>query len=173
MNPAVTQANIGSTICRSGWTSTVRPSESYTDGLKVEQMAAYGESGPTSAYEEDHLIPLELGGSPTSPLNLWPEPGGSPNEKDGVENAANHAVCDGRMSLTAAQQAIQTNWVSFGQQLGIGMSTTSPTTSVPAANYRAGEFCPKADIGQTVATPSGPLTCKVVSDPSHPRWTSS
>src|ERR1700687_6125535 len=30
VNPAVTQAMLGSTICRSGWTSTVRPAESVT-----------------------------------------------------------------------------------------------------------------------------------------------
>ena len=38
-------------------------------------MAEYADTNPISDYEEDHLIPLELGGSPTSPLNLWPEPG--------------------------------------------------------------------------------------------------
>lgn len=178
VDSAVTQANIASTICRSGWTSTVRPPESSTNELKVEQMAAYGESGTTSGYEEDHLVPLELGGSPTSARNLWPEPGASPNEKDGVENAANHAVCDGRISLAAAQQAIATNWITFGQQLGLAISTspmtsppaTSPTTSVPAASYKAGQFCPKAMIGQTVNTATGPLTCEVGTDPSHPRW---
>jgi hypothetical protein len=27
-----------------------------------------------ACYEEDHLIPLEDGGGPTDPRNLWPEP---------------------------------------------------------------------------------------------------
>ncbi len=178
VNSAVTQANIASTICRSGWTSTVRPPESYTNELKVEQMAAYGEPGTTGGYEEDHLVPLELGGSPTSTLNLWPEPGASPNEKDGVENAAHHAVCGGRMSLAAAQQAIATNWITFGQRLGLAISTSpttsppaiSPTTSVPAASYRAGQFCPETMVGRTVNTATGPLTCEARADPSHPRW---
>ncbi len=180
VNSEVTQANIASTICRVGWTATVRPPESYTYDLKVEQMTAYGESGPTSAYEEDHLIPLELGGSPDSPLNLWPEPGGSPNQKDGVENAAKYAVCDGKISLAYAQQAIATDWVAFGLQLGVRIVTnyavtlgpvaTSSVTAMPAVDYRAGEFCPQAKIGETVSTPAGPLTCEVASDPSHPRW---
>ena len=34
LNPDVTQANIRSTICRHGWTSTIRPPSSYTDALK-------------------------------------------------------------------------------------------------------------------------------------------
>ena len=180
VNPGVTQADIASTICQSGWTATVRPPESYTYDLKVQQMAAYGEAGPTSAYEEDHLIPLELGGSPASPLNLWPEPGGSPNQKDEVENAAKYAVCDGEITLAYAQNAIATDWVTFAQELGVPVATgpvetsaaanTSPATSTLVAEYKAGQFCPQAKIGQTVNTPGGPLTCEVLSDPSHPHW---
>jgi hypothetical protein len=117
INPVVTQATIHRTICVAGWTSRVRPPESYTERLKSQQMFLYGDRGPMSSYEEDHLIPLELGGSPANPKNLWPEPGRSPNPKDAVENAAKYAVCDGRLSLAAAQRAIATNWIAFGQQL--------------------------------------------------------
>ncbi len=74
LNPDVTQETIGSTICVHGWTATVRPPTSYTSALKLRQMPEYGETGPTSAYQEDHLISLELGGNPTDPGNLWPEP---------------------------------------------------------------------------------------------------
>jgi hypothetical protein len=42
--------------------------------LKVEQMPLYHEVGSPSNYEEDHFIPLELGGAPKNPKNLWPEP---------------------------------------------------------------------------------------------------
>ncbi|MGI8751147.1 MAG: hypothetical protein ACR2MN_02325 [Acidimicrobiales bacterium] len=117
-NPAVTQATIESTICVSGWTARVRPSESVTEVLKATQMAAYGDQGPIGSYEEDHLIPLELGGATADPRNLWPEPGPSPNAKDGVENAAKAAVCSGSISLSAAQAAIAANWVIFGRTLG-------------------------------------------------------
>src|SRR5690242_10597803 len=62
-NPDVTQSTIGSTICVSGWTSTVRPPTSYTNPLKVTQIAEYRYTDTSTAdYEEDHLIPLELGG---------------------------------------------------------------------------------------------------------------
>jgi hypothetical protein len=118
-NPDVTQATIGTTICRSGWTATVRPPESVTEPLKLNQMAAYGETGPPSGYEEDHLIPLELGGAPADPHNLWPEPGASPNAKDKVENAAKAAVCAGRIPLPSAQAAMAANWIAFGQALGV------------------------------------------------------
>src|SRR4051794_36420199 len=59
LNRAVRQRTIRRTICKSGWTATVRPSRSYTNALKRSQMPLYEETGPPSAYEEDHLIPLE------------------------------------------------------------------------------------------------------------------
>jgi len=35
----VTQATIATTICKSGWTKTIRPPASYTNALKKEQLA--------------------------------------------------------------------------------------------------------------------------------------
>jgi hypothetical protein len=118
-NPEVLQASIGSTICRRGWTRTVRPPESYTEELKRQQMRDYSWTGPLNGWEEDHLVPLEVGGAPSDPRNLWPEPGASPNPKDRVESAANRAVCEGRMPLADAQRAIAADWVAFGRQLGV------------------------------------------------------
>lgn len=104
LNPEVTQASIGSTICRTGWTRTIRPPADYTSGLKVEQMRAYGETGPPSAYQEDHLISLELGGDPTDPGNLWPEPYPRAAAVDRIENQLNEEVCNGSLSLRQAQE---------------------------------------------------------------------
>jgi hypothetical protein len=119
VNPAVTPADSRETICARGWTATVRPPEAYTEALKHEQMDRYGATGSMSGYEEDHLIPLELGGSPADPKNLWPEPGASPNPKDDVEYAANRAVCSGEMTLAQAQREIAADWVSLGRALGV------------------------------------------------------
>ena len=108
--PAVTQATIGSTICHKGWTATVRPPVAYTENLKRAGLAAYGESGPLSGYEEDHFIPLEVGGSPDEPSNLWPEPHPSSYTKDGDENRINHAVCAGQMTLAQGQRWFIDHW---------------------------------------------------------------
>lgn len=118
-NPAVTPATIGQTVCKSGWTQTIRPPASYTNRLKQQQIVAYGytDTDPRH-YEEDHLISLELGGAPSDARNLWPEPGASPNRKDKVENAAHDAVCSHRMSLADVQHQIATDWVGLGHQLG-------------------------------------------------------
>ena len=104
LNAAVTQATIGATICRRGWTKTIRPPVGYTNDLKLRQLLRYGLHGPPSAFQEDHLISLELGGSPTDPRNLWPEPYPRASAVDRIENDLNHRVCAGSLTLAEAQR---------------------------------------------------------------------
>jgi hypothetical protein len=104
LNPAVTQKTIRSTICVAGWTRTVRPPVSYTNHLKEVQLAEYRLHGPLSAFQEDHLVSLELGGNPTDARNLWPEPYPRAAEVDRVENELNHEVCMGALTLAQAQE---------------------------------------------------------------------
>jgi hypothetical protein len=118
-NPNVTQANIQETICKSGWTATIRPPVTYTNNLKTEGITAYGYSDPKMKdYEEDHFIPLEVGGNPTDPNNLWPEPydtkvGGKTigaHQKDKVEDFLRKQVCDGTITLKDAQEQVAGDW---------------------------------------------------------------
>jgi len=112
----VTQDNIDQTICAKGYTKTVRPPVSYTNKLKRQQIEDYGYADKNlKDYEEDHLISLELGGNPTDPKNLWPEPGDSPNPKDKIENLCNEKVCSGQITLSEAQHEIATNWLTACQ----------------------------------------------------------
>ena len=104
LNPDVTQETIAQTICVRGWTATVRPSTGYTNMLKGRQMPLYGETGSPSDYQEDHLISLELGGSPTDPRNLWPEPYPRASDVDQIENQLNSEICSGQLTLAQAQQ---------------------------------------------------------------------
>ena len=121
-NPQVTQSNIHSTICVSGFTKTIRPPESYTYHLKYSQLdGGYNYKGDTSTsdYEEDHLVPLEVGGNPTSVKNLWPEPWlvtWNAGKKDQLENKMHSLVCSGAISLVAAQKVFMTNWIAGYQK---------------------------------------------------------
>ena len=123
-NSSVTQSTINSTICVSGWTATVRPPTSYTNPLKAQGIIDYGYSDTNmSDYEEDHLVPLELGGAPRDPRNLWPEPYSgtkTASTKDGVETKLKNAVCGGRITLSSARSAIRSNWTTAPQVTGIG-----------------------------------------------------
>jgi hypothetical protein len=66
-------------------------------------MREYGVGGSRSDYQEDHLISLELGGHPTDPRNLWPEPYPRASDVDSIENDLNAKVCSGELSLESAQ----------------------------------------------------------------------
>lgn len=104
VNPDVTQENITTTVCKHGWTRTIRPPTGYTNELKLKQMREYGVTGSPAQYQEDHLISLELGGHPTDARNLWPEPYPRAAEMDSIENDLNARVCSGALSLDAAQR---------------------------------------------------------------------
>jgi len=105
-------------ICVSGYTKTVR---NVSVATKQKIYGAYGLSYPqkSGAYEADHLIPLELGGS-NDIANLFPEsaePRPGFHEKDVVENYLNHEMCKGNISLAFAQQQIAENWLLVWQSL--------------------------------------------------------
>lgn len=123
-NPAVTQATISTTICRRGWTATVRPPRSVTDPEKRASMLAYGDGSAGSRYEYDHLVSLELGGAVNDARNLWPEPdypkpqGFYLNPKDRLESALKRRVCAGTMTLAQAQRTIAANWVAAFRRYG-------------------------------------------------------
>jgi len=103
LNPAVTQATIKTTVCRSGWTATIRPPATYTNTLKRRQLP---KGADPKAYEEDHLIPLSLGGAPRDPANLRPVPLDRANKDDVVETRLHKQLCAGTITLAAARLAI-------------------------------------------------------------------
>lgn len=116
INAEIHQADIDATICARGWTKTIRPPAYYTNKLKKQQLTqyAYADQNPKN-YEEDHLIPLELGGHPTDPSNLWPQPWNgdwSAKEKDQLENKLKRLVCSHQITLTEAQAEIAYDWIA-------------------------------------------------------------
>lgn len=124
VSPAVTPTTIATTICRTGYTKTVRPPTSVTTPEKEANARSYAYNGKWKIAEYDHYIPLELGGDPNDRRNLWVEPNKSTathvqNPKDGVEDRLKHAVCDGTVGLRAAQKAIATNWTTAEHAVGI------------------------------------------------------
>lgn len=123
IDPRVTQDNIGETICRrGGYTRGVRPPVSYTEPLKHRQIDEYGyRDRRVRDYEEDHLVPLEVGGAPTDPRNLWPQPhhvvgGWGSYAKDRLENRLHTLVCHRKVSLAEAQRAIASDWIAAYQR---------------------------------------------------------
>lgn len=120
LNAAVTQATIRRTICVSGWTATIRPPVSYTDALKRQQLRDFASLHPgdpqwnLAGTEEDHRLPLDLGGAPRDVHNLSPEVHRSSTTKDADEAALGGSrgqVCAGRLTLLAAQTQLIARWL--------------------------------------------------------------
>jgi hypothetical protein len=128
INPGATQDDLATTVCRPGWATSVRPPSAYTSALKLVQIIEYGYADRNpSDYQEDHLVPLELGGAPRDHRNLWPEPNvavladgiavGS-KQKDALENTLHARVCAGGLLLADAQRMIATDWVAAWESVG-------------------------------------------------------
>lgn len=132
VDPAVTPENIHQTICahtRPSWSKMHRPPRKLTGRVKHEQIKLYGYDDRNKRdYEEDHLVPISIGGlSYSEPQyahirgadakNLWPEPRAaltseSAEKKDELEYALWKGVCHGDISLREAQRAFMDNWIA-------------------------------------------------------------
>jgi hypothetical protein len=168
-NPQVTQRNIQDTICNRQWsTKQIRPPAEYTSSLKRKQLREYGDtvhqtradlinpstgkldtsrcvahSDNIACYEEDHLIPLEDGGDPTDPRNLWPEPYNTTvgwafmgaHQKDVVEGFIHDEICYGipgsrknsyipamtSITLRRGQQILSGDWYACYESIKKGV----------------------------------------------------
>src|SRR5215467_5901268 len=120
LNPDVDEDTIDRTICESGYTKSVRPSTSYTNGVKKKLMReAEIDEARIGDYELDHIVPLELGGHPRKPSNLMLQPWEGEHgarAKDTLETRLKSLVCRGQLDLTDAQVCIAQDWEACALQ---------------------------------------------------------
>src|SRR5271165_3556365 len=124
-----------STICVPGYAASVRDVSTAT---KKQVYAEYGVSYPQAlgAYEVDHFIPLEIGGS-NDIKNLWLEPATPTpgfHQKDQFENFEHGQVCNGKISVAEAQSRMLSDWYFYWEEEVEGAATT---TSAPVQSARA------------------------------------
>ena len=138
-NPSLTPGAVlttdASTICTPGYASGVRDVSTAT---KEQVYAEYGVSypQPLGAYEVDHFIPLEIGGS-NDITNLWLEPATPTpgfHQKDQFENFEHGQVCNGTISVAEAQSRMVSDWYLYWQEEVEG---ATPTTSLPVQSAPA------------------------------------
>jgi hypothetical protein len=152
INPAINQSNLRTTICSASFLAKNKPSLTFLNRIMVTQLATlpyfgYGDTN-IKHFEEDLLIPLELGGSTTSSKNLWPEPydlgfGDRTKDfgartKDLLEIKLHALVCSGSLSLKSAQKSIAKDWwASYQKYLLPALPRSTPTphsTPLPSAS---------------------------------------
>ena len=98
-------------VCTPGFTASIRK---VSSSLRNEVFVSYFGSVPADplAYEIDHFISLELGGS-NDIRNLWPEPYAplpGARQKDVVETFLKHEICKNNLTLAQAQHIISIDW---------------------------------------------------------------
>jgi hypothetical protein len=134
LTPGAVLSTEASKICVSGYSSTVRNVSAAT---KKQVYAEYGVSYPqaTGAYEVDHFIPLEIGGS-NDIKNLWLEPASpSPgfHQKDQFEDFEHDQVCSGKISVQEAQSRMVSDWYFYYEEEVEGVTPSTATPSSQAA----------------------------------------
>jgi hypothetical protein len=141
-------------VCTPGWSSEHRD---VSTAERHSVFAAYGiPYSQHSAYELDHLIPLEVGGD-NSTDNLWPEPqtenDSSGPDKDALENHLHALVCSGQVSLAAAQQAVAHNWVTaWDRYQGTSIESAPEPTHTTAASQSPAPSAPQTSTPPPAAT---------------------
>lgn len=169
-NPVLTPGDVltqdVSTICTVGYTTTVRDVSDATKELVYDSYGLFNHA--PGAYEIDHLISLELGGS-NDVRNLWPEPYNDPHgayQKDVLENKLHDLVCAGALDIGVAQQAIATDW--YGAYLTYGNAPAVPTrTPVVAATSTAIPTATPVRVATATPIPSNTRTGAVCNDGSR------
>ncbi len=134
LTPGAELTTDASTICTPGYASSVR---NVSTATKEQVYAEYGVNYPQAlgAYEVDHFIPLEIGGS-NDLNNLWleaatPTPGF--HQKDQFENFEHGQVCKGAISAAEAQSRMASDWYLYWQEEVAGTTSTAsaPVESGP------------------------------------------
>ncbi len=113
VDPTITQANIGDTICRPGYARSARPPYSVTGPLKRQLMQTEHPGEPLADYELDHLIPISIGGAPFDRRDLWLQPRrGQANagDKNILAYVLWRLVCRHEVLLATAQHDISHDW---------------------------------------------------------------
>jgi hypothetical protein len=131
-----------------------------------QQMVLYGVgTQSTSNFEEDHLVPLSLGGAPQDPRNMFPMAlSGTQNahDKQVVENTLHSAVCGGQLALQLAQRYIAGDWTNALSVLGLAPKATDLTTPGTSTGGSSSSGSSSSTTGQSsgpTALPSGgPVT---------------
>jgi hypothetical protein len=119
LTPGVIGSTSVSQICRRGYARSVRLGEYDPRWEKISRdvYEAY-DVERDRRHVVDHLIPLEIGGSPDDERNVWPQDKAQSFEKDRVENALHAAVCYRRgfhglhLTLQQAQRSVAQSWTT-------------------------------------------------------------
>jgi hypothetical protein len=157
LTPGDTLAVAARDICVPGYTKKVR---NVPAAVRMQVYAEYGIANHAPrAFEVDHLISLELGGS-NSLRNLWPESyltaPYNAHVKDRLENRLHEEVCTGRTPLASAQREIATDWIgAYRRRFGVPGMPSARTFHAPYTSRVRSRRTPIVAAGAPLAATPG------------------
>ena len=154
LTPGDTLPVTATQVCNPGYAARVRAVSADTKRMVYAEY--HIASHPAGAYEVDHLIALELGGS-NDIKNLWPEPAAPRpgfHEKDQLENTLHALVCDGRMALSQSQHELASDWYAAYLTLVLGKAPSAVAPSATAAVPAQAQPAPTPVQGSPSPTPA-------------------
>lgn len=128
IDPAISQANIASTICDPDFLSARSPQPSWTAAARRRLADNLFPGQPPENFALDQLVPISLGGAPTDSRNLWLQSWSGAQgiaRKNALEQFLHRMVCDRRLSLASAQQMIARDWIGTARRVGMPQNLAS------------------------------------------------
>lgn len=111
INERVTQSTIHSTICKRGWSESVRPPYEWSHEQKLRLMRERGiPASEIGAWTLDHVQAIENGGAPANPRNLQLQRKAAAQTKDLDESRIHWNICNGRSTLAEGQAEMLRLW---------------------------------------------------------------
>lgn len=129
VDPLVTPESVPVTVCAAGWVADAQRFGFLPESVTWRQIREYGYQDTAAVhYVPDRVIPVELGGAPSSVANVWPQSALAAQDKAEVVQTALRALCQGRTGLREAQEAFRWDWTSALARLGLmtGPAVRSP-----------------------------------------------
>ena len=145
LNPQVTQATIGRTICSSGWTSTVRPPESVTEPEKRTAWRLTATMVQSVVTSTTTSCRLSSAARPTILATCGPT-GSLAKPEGAVEDELNGKVCGRQMTLAQAQHAIVSNWVTLARGGNPNPRAPSTASAICAASAQYDSYYGDYDV---------------------------
>jgi hypothetical protein len=108
--------NTGETVCNQAWiaaASRLQPSATTLEQLLIE----YQLPGNPATYALARVIPVQDGGSPTSPSNLYPLPlygYGGQQTRGAVADELHDEICSHKITVAQATTTLEGDWLSKG-----------------------------------------------------------
>jgi|TARA_R110000787_G_scaffold286368_4_gene404413 hypothetical protein len=160
IDPAITQANLDSTICDPAFLTRAATSPSWKAEMRRRMVdQTYRGQDPT-LFELDQLVPVKLGGARMNVQNLWLQPWSGPTgawNKNRIEDELHQQVCARQIPLKIAQQLIARDWKQVFDPSTLPVAQAQPD-SVPDVPMIRPEAEPVTLSAERIEPPSDDLS---------------